>query len=53
MTLNCIWRPEEFGELLLPVPLRLRVVVPLKVPSMSQIDQFKDYLYLIGLYVKI
>ena len=34
---------------LLPGPLWPRVVVPLRIPSMSQIDQFKDYLYSKGL----
>ena len=29
-----------------------RVVVPVGVPSMHQIDQFKDYLYSIGPYAK-
>ena len=37
---------------LLPGPLRPGVVVPVRVPSMGQIDLFKSYLYLIRPYTK-
>ena len=58
MTLNCIWYwGSTFGALgivdnpllqLLPGPLRPGVVVPLKVPCVSQKDLFENYLYLMG-----
>ena len=38
---TCSW-------LLLPAPLCPEVVVLVRVPSMDQIDLFKNYLYLIG-----
>ena len=58
MTLNCIWwwgihfwRSEECGLLpslqLLSVPLNPRLVVPVRVRSMGQIDLFKITWYLI------
>ena len=36
--------------LLLPGPLKLEVVVPVGVSSVGQIDMFKNYLYLIGIF---
>ena len=37
---------------LIPDPLWPWLVVPVKVPSMDQIDLFKNYTFLIGLYAK-
>ena len=39
--------------LLLPGPLKPRVVVPIHVPFMCQIDQFKNHLYKIGILVAV
>ena len=44
-----IWREWSTPSLsLLPGSLRSRVVLPVRVPSMSERDPFKNYSYLIG-----
>ena len=62
MTQNFLWRrgssSEDLGSVeypfisLLPDPLWLRVVVPVRVSFIVQIDLFKNYSYSIGLYKK-
>ena len=49
-----IWRVwRMLSLLLLPAPLRPRVLVSERVLSMRQLDQFKNYLYSIGSYAKL
>ena len=46
-----MWRTPSLS--LLPGPFLSRVVVPVRVPYMGQIDVFKNYSYSIGLCAKI
>ena len=56
MVMLHFWRSEGLCRILslplLPGWLWLGLVVPVKIPCMDQIDLFKKYLYLIGLYAK-
>ena len=59
ITVNCIWWwglcCRDLGSMkypfiaILPDPLVSRVVAPVRVPSMGQIELFKSYLYSIGI----
>ena len=54
MTLNCIWwwGSSSGGLSLLPDQLWPRVVILVRIPSIGEIDLFKEYLYSIGSYAK-
>ena len=49
LTLNSIWWWGSSYGALENIAMTLRVVVPVRVSSMCQIDPFERYLYLIGI----